>query len=70
SPPQAGASNLFQGRGQDYTEPFLRAFDISYYLVNSNEDVSLVESACEEAWQTLKPVALLLTSADEYVPGT
>lgn len=58
------------GFARDYTEPFLDAFGIKHYSVNSDEDVKKVVPACEEAWRTGKPVALLLTSADGYVPGT
>ncbi len=52
------------------TEPFLDVFGIKHYLVDSDEDVKKVVPACEEAWRTGKPVALLLTSADEFRAGT
>ena len=55
---------------KDPTEPFLDAFGITHYLVDSDEDVPKVGQASREAQQTGKPVALLLTSADGYLPGS
>ena len=47
-----------------YTEPFLHAFGINYYLVESNEDGSRISTAFEEARVTKRPVAVLI--GDEY----
>ena len=56
------------GRNQDtaatYTEPFLNAFTIKYYLVENNEDAQRIAWAFEEAEATQKPVAILV--GDEY----
>ncbi|MBI2935534.1 MAG: hypothetical protein HYY31_01780 [Chloroflexi bacterium] len=58
-------------RGQkDFTEPFLDAFGISYSLVENDGDVPKVGQACREAYEKRMPVAVLLTSADAYEPGT
>ena len=47
-----------------YTEPFLNAFRINYYLVESNTDGSRISTAFEEARATKRPVAVLI--GDEY----
>ena len=47
-----------------YTEPFLHAFGISYYLVETDEDGSRISVAFEEARSTRRPVAVLI--GDEY----
>ena len=47
-----------------YTEPFLHAFGINYYLVEHDEDASRITTAFEEARQKKKPVAVLI--GDEY----
>jgi sulfopyruvate decarboxylase TPP-binding subunit len=47
-----------------YTEPFLHAFRINYYLVESNEDGARISAAFEEARATKRPVAVLI--GDEY----
>ena len=47
-----------------YTEPFLHAFGINYYLVESDEDGDRISSAFEEARATRRPVAVLI--GDEY----
>ena len=47
-----------------YTEPFLHAFGISYYLVETDEDGSRISTAFEEARSTKRPVAVLI--GDEY----
>ena len=47
-----------------YTEPFLHAFGISYYLVEQDEDGSRISVAFEEARSTRRPVAVLF--GDEY----
>ena len=47
-----------------YTEPFLHAFGINYYLVEYDEDGSRISTAFEEARATKRPVAVLI--GDEY----
>ena len=47
-----------------YTEPFLHAFGISYYLVEQDEDGDRISTAFEEAKATRRPVAILV--GDEY----
>lgn len=47
-----------------YTEPFLNAFRIPYYLVESDADASRISVAFEEAKKTRRPVAVLV--GDEY----
>jgi sulfopyruvate decarboxylase TPP-binding subunit len=47
-----------------YTEPFLHAFRINYYLVESNEDGARISAAFQEARATKRPVAVLI--GDEY----
>lgn len=47
-----------------YTEPFLNAFRISYYLVESDADASRIGVAFAEAEKTRRPVAVLV--GDEY----
>ncbi|MBI3043142.1 MAG: hypothetical protein HYY78_09995 [Betaproteobacteria bacterium] len=47
-----------------YTERFLNAFGINYYLVESDEDAPRISIAFEEARKTKRPVAVLV--ADEY----
>ena len=47
-----------------YTERFLMAFDINYYLVESDADASRISIAFEEAERTRRPVVVLI--ADEY----
>lgn len=47
-----------------YTEPFLNAFRINYYLVESDADASRISAAFEEARKTKRPVAVLV--GDEY----
>ncbi len=47
-----------------YTEPFLNAFRINYYLVEQNEDGARISMAFEEARTTKRPVAVLI--GDEY----
>ena len=56
------------GRNRDtaatYTEPFLNAFQIKYYLVESDEDASRISWAFEDAEKSKRAVAVLV--ADEY----
>ena len=47
-----------------YTEPFLHAFGINYYLVEQDEDGPRISTAFEEARATKRPVAVLI--GDEY----
>ena len=47
-----------------YTEPFLNAFGINYYLVEHDEDGDRISTAFEEAKATKRPVAVLV--GDEY----
>ena len=47
-----------------YTERFLNAFNINYYLVESDADASRIEVAFREAEKTKRPVAVLV--GDEY----
>ena len=48
----------------DYTEPFLHAFGIKYYLVESDADADRIPVAFAEAKRTQRPVAVLV--GDEY----
>tara|TARA_B100000745_G_scaffold253543_1_gene175896 strand:+ start:531 stop:1043 length:513 start_codon:yes stop_codon:yes gene_type:complete len=47
-----------------YTEPFLNAFGIQYYIVESNADSERISVAFAEAERTKRPVAILV--GDEY----
>ena len=47
-----------------YTEPFLHAFGINYYLVEYDDDGERISTAFEEARATRRPVAILI--GDEY----
>jgi sulfopyruvate decarboxylase TPP-binding subunit len=47
-----------------YTEPFLHAFGINYYLVEHDVDGDRISTAFEEARATRRPVAVLI--GDEY----
>jgi len=47
-----------------YTERFLHAFGITYYLVETSADAPRISIAFEEARKTRRPVAVLM--ADEY----
>jgi sulfopyruvate decarboxylase subunit alpha len=47
-----------------YTERFLNAFGIHYYLVEGDDDAERITVAFEEAKRTKRPVAVLV--ADEY----
>ena len=47
-----------------YTEPFLNAMRINYYLVEQDVDSSRISLAFEEARNTKRPVAVLV--GDEY----
>jgi len=47
-----------------YTERFLNAFGVNYYLVETSADAPRISIAFEEARRTRRPVAVLM--ADEY----
>ena len=47
-----------------YTERFLNAFNIHYYLVEEDADADRISIAFAEAKKTKRPVAVLV--ADEY----
>ena len=47
-----------------YTERFLNAFNINYYLIESDADSPRIDVAFEEAKKTKRPVAVLV--GDEY----
>jgi len=47
-----------------YTERFLNAFGINYYLIESDADAGRISIAFDEARKTRRPVAALI--ADEY----
>jgi sulfopyruvate decarboxylase subunit alpha len=47
-----------------YTERFLMAFGLSYYLVESDADAARITTAFEEAERTQRPVVVLV--GDEY----
>jgi sulfopyruvate decarboxylase TPP-binding subunit len=53
-----------QDTAATYTERFLHAFGINYYLVESNADAPRISVAFEEAKTTKRPVAVLV--GDEY----
>ena len=47
-----------------YTEPFLHAFGINYYLVEEDRDGDRISAAFEETRRTKRPVVVLI--GDEY----
>ena len=47
-----------------YTERFLMAFGLNYYLVENDSDASRIPIAFEEAERTKRPVVVLV--GDEY----
>ena len=47
-----------------YTEPFLNAMGVNYYLVEQDEDAPRISVAFEEARKNNRPVAVLV--GDEY----
>jgi sulfopyruvate decarboxylase subunit alpha len=53
-----------QDTAATYTEPFLNAFGINYYLVENDADAPRISAAFEEARKTKRPVAVLV--GDEY----
>ena len=56
------------GRNADtaatYTEPFLNAFNVKYYLVENNDDAERISWAFEDAEKLQNPVAVLI--GDEF----
>jgi sulfopyruvate decarboxylase TPP-binding subunit len=48
----------------DYTEPFLMAFGIKYYLVERDADAERISVAFKESREKRRPVAVLV--GDEY----
>jgi len=48
----------------DYTEPFLNAFGIKYYLVERDSDAERISVAFKESREKRRPVAILV--GDEY----
>jgi sulfopyruvate decarboxylase TPP-binding subunit len=55
---------------RDVTEPFLQAFEMPYVVVDSDADVPLIGQLARRAFDERRPVVALLTSADDYTPGT
>jgi sulfopyruvate decarboxylase subunit alpha len=53
-----------QDTAATYTERFLNAFGINYYLVESTADAGRISIAFDEARRTKRPVAVLV--GDEY----
>ncbi|MDE0745944.1 MAG: hypothetical protein FI704_06465 [SAR202 cluster bacterium] len=47
-----------------YTEPFLNAFHLNYYLVETDEDGARITDAYNETVKTKRPVVVLI--GDEY----
>ena len=53
-----------QDTAATYTERFLHAFDIKYFLVENDDDADRISLAFSEAEKTRRPVAVLV--GDEY----
>ena len=47
-----------------FTEPFLNAYNIKYYLIENNADAGRITRAFEEAEKASRPVAVLV--GDEF----
>ena len=47
-----------------YTERFLMAFDLPFYMIESNDDADRISVAFAEAERTSRPVVVLV--ADEF----
>ena len=47
-----------------FTEPFLQAFGLKYYLVETNDDAERISFALNDARETNRPVVVLI--GDEY----
>lgn len=48
-----------------YLEPILRAWGVKYYLLGPDADMELVRKGYQEAWETSRPVAVLLAAEQE-----
>ena len=66
---EATPEGKMKGGEREITEPFLKALGIPYELVDSDQDVGKISKAFSRAQRDSKPVALLLTRADDFVPG-
>lgn len=55
---------VIQDTAATYTERFLNAFDVDYYLIENSEDAERIAIAFNEAERTQRPVAVLV--GDEY----
>ena len=55
---------VIQDTAATYTERFLNAFDVDYYLIENSEDAERITIAFNEAERTQRPVAVLV--GDEY----
>ena len=55
---------VIQDTAATYTERFLNAFDVDYYLTEISEDAERITIAFNEAERTKRPVAVLV--GDEY----
>ncbi len=53
-----------QDSAATYTEPFLHAFNLTYYLIESDADADRIGIAFAEAARTRRPVVVLV--GDEY----
>ena len=53
-----------------WLEPFLKAFDVPYYIIDSDDRVGLISEAYAHAERRRNVVAVLVSSADNYTPGT
>lgn len=48
-----------------YMEPVLQAWGIKYYVLGPDADMELVRKGYQEAWETNRPVAVLLAAEQE-----
>lgn len=51
-----------------YLEPILRAWEIKYYLLEHGGDMEVVRKGFKEAWETSRPIAVLITAEQEARP--
>jgi len=61
---------MYPHRHSPWLEPFLKAFDVPYWIVDADDKVSMVSEAFAEAERRRGMTAILLNSADGYKPGT
>ncbi len=54
----------------DMTEPFIQNWGIPYHVIDSDDDVKKISQAYQEAEARGGPVICLVTSANDYIPGT